>query len=44
MLAERLAPVPNAPRRLMHKLAADYIIAVAAVLSNSSQLDDPSLA
>ncbi|MET0221638.1 MAG: DUF2336 domain-containing protein [Tardiphaga sp.] len=44
MLAERLAPVANAPTRIIRTLAFDDQIAVAApVLSQSERLDDKTL-
>lgn len=44
LLASRIAPVPKAPPRLIHTLAFDDIIEVAApVLSQSEQLDDAAL-
>lgn len=43
-LAERLATLPNAPPKLMRKLASDDAIEVAApVLAQSDQLDNVSL-
>ena len=43
-LAARLADVPNAPRRLMHKLAQDDAHDVAApVLTKSNRLEDDGL-
>jgi uncharacterized protein (DUF2336 family) len=44
LLANRLAPHPAAPPRIIHTLAFDDIIEVAApVLSQSGQLDDDAL-
>jgi uncharacterized protein (DUF2336 family) len=44
LLAERLAPIAKAPRRIIHHLAFDDLLAVAApVLSQSQQLDDTTL-
>lgn len=44
LLASRLAPVPKAPPRIIHELASDDLIEVAApVLSQSEQLDDRML-
>ncbi|HEY0218983.1 MAG TPA: DUF2336 domain-containing protein [Afipia sp.] len=44
LLASRLAPIPKAPPRLIHTLAFDDLIEVAApVLSQSEQLDDTML-
>jgi uncharacterized protein (DUF2336 family) len=43
-LAQRLAPVPNAPRAVIRQLAVDDAIEVAGpVLSQSSQVDDATL-
>jgi uncharacterized protein (DUF2336 family) len=43
-LAERLAPVPNAPPRIIHTLAFDDEITVAGpVLTQSERLDDVAL-
>jgi uncharacterized protein (DUF2336 family) len=43
-LAERLAPVPNAPPRIIHTLAFDDEIAVAGpVLTQSERLDEVAL-
>jgi uncharacterized protein (DUF2336 family) len=44
LLAQRLAPVRNAPPNIIRMLAADDAIEVAApVLTESEQLDDPAL-
>jgi uncharacterized protein (DUF2336 family) len=44
LLAERLAPVPTAPPRIIRTLAFDDLIEVAApVLSRSERLDDAAL-
>lgn len=44
LLASRLAPIPKAPPQLMHTLAFDDAIEVAApVLSQSERLDDAAL-
>ncbi|MBX9710349.1 MAG: DUF2336 domain-containing protein [Xanthobacteraceae bacterium] len=44
LLASRLAPIPKAPPRLIHELAFDDLIEVAApVLSQSELLDDDLL-
>jgi uncharacterized protein (DUF2336 family) len=44
LLANRLAPIPKAPPHLMHTLAFDDLIEVAApVLSMSERLDDEAL-
>jgi len=44
LLSNRIAPVPHAPPRLVHTLAFDDLIEIAApVLSQSSQLDDKAL-
>jgi uncharacterized protein (DUF2336 family) len=44
LLAKRLAPVPTAPPRIIHSLAFDDLIEVAApVLSQSERLDDAAL-
>ncbi len=41
LLASRLAPIPKAPPRLIHTLAFDDVIEVAApILSQSEQIDD----
>jgi uncharacterized protein (DUF2336 family) len=43
-LAERLAPIPNAPPIIVRKLAFDDEVAVAApILTQSSRLDDDAL-
>jgi uncharacterized protein (DUF2336 family) len=44
MLATRLAPIPNAPPKVVRKLAFDDAIDVAGpVLAQSERLDDPTL-
>uniref|UniRef100_Q07QJ8 DUF2336 domain-containing protein n=1 Tax=Rhodopseudomonas palustris (strain BisA53) TaxID=316055 RepID=Q07QJ8_RHOP5 len=44
LLAERLAPIAKAPKRIIHHLAFDDLLEVAApVLSQSQQLDDTTL-
>jgi uncharacterized protein (DUF2336 family) len=44
MLAERLAPIPNAPPKTIRVLAFDNAIEVAGpVLAKSERLDDPAL-
>lgn len=44
LLAVQLAPIPNAPRRVVRQLAFDDEIDVAApILSRSERLDDPTL-
>jgi uncharacterized protein (DUF2336 family) len=44
LLAERLAPLAKAPPRIIHHLAFDDLLAIAApVLSQSQQLDDTML-
>jgi uncharacterized protein (DUF2336 family) len=44
LLANRLAPIPKAPPHLIHTLAFDDVIEVAApVLSHSERLDDAAL-
>lgn len=44
LLANRLAPIPKAPPQLMHTLAFDDVIEVAApVLTQSERLDDAAL-
>lgn len=44
LLASRLAPIPKAPPQLMHTLAFDDVIEVAApVLSQSERLNDEAL-
>lgn len=44
LLASRLAPIPKAPPHLIHTLAFDDVIEVAApVLSQSERLDDAAL-
>ncbi len=44
LLATRLAPIPKAPRQIIHTLAFDDVIEVAApILSQSERLDDAAL-
>ena len=44
LLAQRLAPIPKAPPKIIHTLAFDDLIEVAApVLSQSERLDDAAL-
>ncbi|MBI3698909.1 MAG: DUF2336 domain-containing protein [Afipia sp.] len=44
LLATRLAPIPKAPRQIIHTLAFDDVIEVAApILSQSERLDDATL-
>jgi len=44
VLAERLAPIPNAPPKVIHALAFDDVVEVACpVLEQSERLDDTAL-
>src|SRR5262245_21833634 len=42
-LARRLAPVPNAPREVVRRLARDTIAVAAPVLTRSLRLDEADL-